>query len=53
MARSGSADGDPHGAWVNTDDLNGPNNAVHYTGENSKILGQRFAEMAIALINKQ
>jgi|GEM_PF-473638 len=50
---------DPHGEWINTDDLNDrvdkdgkPVNGMHYTKEGYKILGQRFAEKAIALIKK-
>jgi len=51
----------PRGAWVNTDDLNdgedkkGKNrqNALHYTVEGYKILGERYAAEAIRLINKQ
>jgi hypothetical protein len=47
-----------HGAWVNTDDLNDGlnrqgkpiNNDLHYSAEGYKVLGQRFAERAIALI---
>ena len=45
----------PLGAWVDTDDLNGDAenlvNGLHYTVEGYEILGQRFAEEAIALIN--
>ena len=50
----------PRGAWVNTDDLNDGenrkgkpiNNDLHYSAEGYKILGQRFAEAAITLIEK-
>jgi hypothetical protein len=47
------------GAWVDTDDLNDREvdgkivHDLHYTPEGSKILGQRFAEQAIALIRKE
>lgn len=49
------------GAWVNTDDLNDGvdkkgrerKNALHYTPEGYKILGERYASEAIRLINKQ
>jgi len=44
------AEAGPRGAWVDTDDLNGPKNALHYTKEGYKELGKRFAEKAIALI---
>jgi Carbohydrate esterase, sialic acid-specific acetylesterase len=53
------AEGHPNCAWVNTDDLNDKKkddgkieNALHYTEEGYKILGERFAEKAIALIKK-
>ena len=52
------AEADPHGVWVNTDDLNdGINNTgkaikndQHYSVKGYKILGQRFADKAIELI---
>jgi len=40
----------PRATWVDTDDLNGPKNGIHATKEGFKILGERFAEKAIALI---
>lgn len=50
----------PNCAWVNTDDLNDKKkddgaveNALHYTEDGYKILGERFAEKAIALIQKK
>ena len=54
------ADSNPKFAWVNTDDLNdGKNrrgkeisNDLHYSGEGYKILGKRFAEKAIELIEE-
>jgi hypothetical protein len=42
---------DPRGAWVDTDDLNGPNDGLHYNREGYVELGSRFAKSAIALIN--
>ncbi len=56
-----TADADPRGAWVDTDDLNdGTNgngklikNDLHYSVEGYNILGKRFAEKAIELIRKQ
>ena len=54
----GSED-NPNVEWVNTDDLNDTEkggqkkNDLHYTKEGYKILGQRFAEKAIALIKKK
>jgi Carbohydrate esterase, sialic acid-specific acetylesterase len=49
----------PRGAWVDTDDLNdGKNrqgkdiaNDLHMSGEGYRILGERFAREAIALVN--
>ena len=48
----------PRGAWVDTDDLNDRKQEdgtvvhdLHYTPEGYGILGRRFAEKAIALIN--
>jgi hypothetical protein len=46
----------PRGAWVDTDDLNDREqdgkvlNDVHYTPEGYRILGERFADKAVALI---
>ena len=47
------AEASPRGAWVDTDDLNGPKNALHYTKEGYKTLGERFAEKAVALVRGQ
>jgi hypothetical protein len=54
------AEEEPHGAWVNTDDLNDKVNKdgqtvnyMHYTKDGYKLLGERFAEKAIGLIEKQ
>lgn len=52
------AEAHPRGAWVDTDDLNDRKdgekvvNDLHYTKEGYQILGTRFAEKAIALIEK-
>jgi hypothetical protein len=43
---------DPMAAWVDTDDLNGPHNDLHYTKDGYDKLGKRFAEKAITLIKK-
>jgi hypothetical protein len=40
----------PRAEWVDTDDLNGPNNGIHATADGFKTLGERFAEKAIKLI---
>ena len=40
----------PHTTWVDTDDLNGPQNALHYTHQGYVDLGQCFAAKAITLI---
>jgi len=42
---------DPRGAWIDTDDLNGKNDGLHYTAEGYKILGERFAGKAIKLLS--
>lgn len=52
------AEADPRGAWVDTDEMNGgqpgkSGGGLHYRGSGYKALGQRFAEEAIALINKK
>ena len=47
----------PRGAWVDTDDLNDKKvgdkimHDLHYTPAGYKVLGERFADKAIALIN--
>ncbi len=40
----------PHAAWVNTDDLNGETNDLHYTKEGYQLLAERFASRAIELL---
>jgi len=48
---------DPHGAWVDTDDLNNlvkrgkPTNDLHYSKEGYTLFGQRLARQAVALIH--
>jgi hypothetical protein len=49
-AQSDWAEKTPRAAWIDTDDLNGPNNALHYGKENYRTLGQRFASRAVELI---
>jgi hypothetical protein len=44
------AEEDPLCEWVDTDDLNGEKNALHYDRPGYKKLGKRFAEKAIALV---
>jgi len=46
------AQDDPRIEWVDTDDLNGPGNGLHYTKEGYVELGKRFADKALALIAK-
>jgi len=46
------AESDPHGAWVDTDDLNGSDNGLHYTKDGYAELGKRFADKTIELIKK-
>jgi hypothetical protein len=47
-----TAESDPHGAWIDTDDLNGSDNDLHYTDEGYEELGRRFANKSIQLIRK-
>lgn len=46
------ADSSDRFTWVDTDDLNGKTNGLHYTAEGYKELGKRFAEKAIALVKR-
>lgn len=39
--------------WVDTDDLNGDKNALHYTKAGYEELGRRFASKAVELLAKQ
>ncbi len=47
------AERDPLAAWVDTDDLNGAGNDLHYTEEGYRELGRRFAEKVIMLLTQQ
>lgn len=47
------AAGDPRGAWVDTDGLNGPKDDLHYTKEGYLELGRLFAEKTIELLGKK
>lgn len=49
-AQTSVADSSPRMAWINTDDLNGPADDLHYTAEGYNELGRRFAEKAIEMI---
>ena len=46
------ADKHPRAAWIDTDDLNGPTNAIHCPPEGYKQMGTRFAEKAVGLIKQ-
>ena len=46
------AESDPLAAWVDTDDLNGPANGLHYDRQGYATLGSRFAARAIELIRR-
>lgn len=41
---------DPKSAWIDTDDLNGKRNDLHYTKIGYMTLGERFAEKAIEIV---
>ena len=51
QAQENFAKTDPHASWVDTDDLNGEKNELHYTAEGYKTLGERFSTQAIKAIN--
>jgi len=46
------AEEDPLADWVDTDDLNGPKDGLHYDKPGYAELGKRFAEKTIALLKK-
>ncbi|PHS00792.1 MAG: acetyl xylan esterase [Blastopirellula sp.] len=46
------AEATPYGDWVDTDDLNGKKDALHYDKPGYKELGKRFAEKSLALLKK-
>lgn len=46
------ADREPRAAWVDTDDLNGPRDNLHYTKEGYAELGRRFAAETVHLLKK-
>jgi hypothetical protein len=46
------AEADARASWVDTDDLNGPQNGLHYPRDGYLKLGERFAEKAVALIRR-
>lgn len=46
------AEGDPLGAWIDTDDLNGKTNGLHYTPDGYQKLGERFAEKEMSFFKK-
>lgn len=46
-------EGNPMGAWVDTDDLNGGGDSLHYGAAGYRKLGERFAEAAIQLVKKR
>ncbi len=47
------AETDPLADWVDTDDLNGPKDGLHYNKEGYAELGERFADKTIALLRKK
>ena len=46
------AKANPRWEWVDTDDLNGPDDNLHLTKDGYRILGERFAKAALQLIVK-
>lgn len=53
LAQEKVAREDPRGAWVDTDDLNGAKNDLHYTREGYVELGRRFAAKSIELTTQR
>jgi hypothetical protein len=47
------AEKEPLSAWVDTDDLNGDRDALHYTKEGYAELGKRFAAKTVELLGKR
>jgi hypothetical protein len=47
------AEKEPLSAWVDTDDLNGEKDALHYTKEGYAELGKRFAAKSVELLGKR
>jgi len=45
------ADSSPRARWVDTDDLNGKRNSIHYNSDGYKKLGERYVATAIELIH--
>lgn len=43
---------DPKAAWVDTDDLNGKRDDLHYTKEGYITLGERFAGKAAEILRR-
>lgn len=41
----------PNVCWIDTDDLNGSNDDLHYTDEGIRTLGERFAHATVVLID--
>lgn len=50
QAQVAVAEASTNGAWVDTDDLNGKNNGLHYDKPGYAEMGKRFAEAAIQLL---
>ena len=51
-AQMSFAEKEPRAAWIDTDDLNGSDDNLHYTKEGYVELGKRFAEKSIELLRK-
>jgi lysophospholipase L1-like esterase len=46
------AEKEPRAAWVDTDDLNRPDDNLHYTPQGYVELGKRFADKTVELLRK-
>jgi hypothetical protein len=47
------AESHPRAAWIDTDDLNGPDNGVHCPPSGYKRMGLRFADKAIEMMKQK
>ena len=52
IALCGCTEDDPLADWVDTDEMNGPNDGLHYDKPGYAELGKQFAEKTIALLKK-
>ncbi len=51
-AQTAFAETNPRYGWIDTDDLNGPKDELHYTKKGYRTLGRRFAQKVVELVEK-